>query len=566
MTTCPECRAPAPPDAPHCPACHAPLLALPSGTRLYQQYRVDRALRRDQHLRYLATDERQGQTVLIDEFFPAGSRRLGNLVILPSNSAGARDAWTQQAATWQGPELSGRRTVQLTFEQHGTTYAVLSLPDGATLRSDVQRRGRWIPGDVQTLLEQLHPVLSVLGPAAGLVTPDSVTLTPDGPMLDLTATPTSPAYQAPEHLRGETLDTWAAVAYSLGATLSFALSGQDPPGPAQLALGMPLPPPPVGTPDTLVRTMTACLAPAPARRPAQSDLLGAPTGPVVTTSRSAVKVVRAHGSWVTHVLLHGSQIISAGADLSIRVTSVGGEALQRLDGLRGQPTGLTMRPEGLVAADTAGWLHLWRGHQLSSVQGSEGTTHMTAYADDQVLTVTSGMNLTLWNTSPMRPLGAQRAGDQVITAVQALTNRMIVVGTARGEVMVVHPDQGTVTPLLPPERRDAIRAFATDGRDVYFASGYAVLKVGQTQPLLTLDVPVSALQVLPDSRIVVAAGRRLFVRDQKGAVTELYAAQHEIHCLTTTADWIVAGTQAGELILCPASAADSSSPSDLHGQ
>ena len=34
----------------------------------------------DRYLRfgYLATDERQGQTVLIDEFFPAGSRRLGS--------------------------------------------------------------------------------------------------------------------------------------------------------------------------------------------------------------------------------------------------------------------------------------------------------------------------------------------------------------------------------------------------------------------------------------------------------------------------------------------------------
>lgn len=550
MTTCPACHAPVPPDAPHCPACHAPMLALPNGTRLYQQYRVDRALRREEHLRYLATDERDGQTVLIDEFFPAGSRRLGNLVILPGNSAGARDAWTQRASALQG-DCPGQRRVQLTFEQHGTTYAVLSPPEGVTLRSDVLRRGRWIPGDVQTLLEHLQPALSSLGAAAGLVTPDRVTLTPDGPLLDLTATPVAPAYQAPEHLRGEPLDTWAAVAYSLGATLSFALSGQDPPGAAQLAIGMPLPTPPVGTPDTLIRTMTACLAGDVARRPARTDLLGGPAAPVVTASRSAVKVIRAHGSWVTHLLLHGSQIISAGADLSIRLTSVSGEAQERLDGLRGQPTGLSMRPEGLVAADTAGWLHLWRGHQLSSVQGAEGTTHMTAYGDDQVLTVTSGMNLTLWNTAPLRPLGSQRAGEQVITAVQALTNRMIVVGTARGEVMVVHPDQGAVTPLLPPERRGPIGALATDGRNVYVASGSDILRVGQTQPIVTLGAPVSALQVLPDGRLVAVAGRRVLVHDHSGTLTELHAAAHDLHGLVVNAEWIVAGTQAGELIICP---------------
>lgn len=559
MTTCPECRAPTPQDAPHCPACSAPLLTLPPGTRLYQQYRVDRALRRDQHVRYLATDERRGQAVLIDEFFPVGSRRLGHLVILPGSSAAARATWTQQAAAWQTPAHPGRRSVQATFEQHGTTYAVLSPPDGVTLRADVLRRGRWIPGDVQVLLEQLAVALESLGQAAGLVTPDTVTLTPDGPLLDLTATPVAPAYQAPEHLRGEPLDTWAAVAYSIGATLSFALSGQDPPGPAQRALGLPLPTSPVGTPDTLTHTMSACLALEPAGRPARTALLGAPPGPAIVAAQTAVKVVRAHGSWVTHVLLHGTQIISAGADLSVRVTSVSGEPLQRLDGLRGQPTGLTMRPEGLVAADTAGWLHLWRGHQLSSVQGNEGTTLMTPYAEDQVLTVTSGMHLTLWNTSPLRPLGAQQVGSQVITAVQALTNRMIVVGTARGDVMAVHPDQGSVTPLLPPERRDAIGGFSTDGRDVYFASGQTIFKIGQAQPLLTLDAPVSALQCLADGRVVVSAGRRVMLH-HAGTVRELHVAAHEIRSLAATPEWIIAGTQAGELIICPAPPADASSP------
>ena len=56
-------------------------------------------------------------------------------------SAGARDAWTQRASALQG-DCPGQRRVQLTFEQHGTTYAVLSPPEGVTLRSDVLRRGR----------------------------------------------------------------------------------------------------------------------------------------------------------------------------------------------------------------------------------------------------------------------------------------------------------------------------------------------------------------------------------------------------------------------------------------
>ena len=123
---CPNCQQPTTAAQEQCLRCAALLLTLSPGTRLHHRFMVTRAVSRHGVVTYEATDEQDGgQTVTLLEYLPAGSRRMGALVILDANGQTGREFWTTRMERWQAVATPTLQQITDLFEQHGTTYAVL---------------------------------------------------------------------------------------------------------------------------------------------------------------------------------------------------------------------------------------------------------------------------------------------------------------------------------------------------------------------------------------------------------------------------------------------------------
>ncbi|MGW4369537.1 protein kinase domain-containing protein [Nocardia takedensis] len=167
-----------------------------------------------------------------------------------------------------------------------------------TLKQVVAQQGPLTEAAVEVLAMGIVEALTAIH-AAGVVhrdlTPGNVLVTETGPRVidfgisravtqtqSLTATGAligSPGFMSPEHIAGDEVGT-ASDVFSLGAVLTFALTGEGPFGPAPLGdllyRAMSEEPDLSGVPEgRLYRIITACLAKEPAARPGMEQLAAA---------------------------------------------------------------------------------------------------------------------------------------------------------------------------------------------------------------------------------------------------------------------------------------------------
>ena len=204
---CPNCQQPTTAAQEQCLRCAALLLTLSPGTRLHHRFMVTRAVSRHGVVTYEATDEQDGgQTVTLLEYLPAGSRRMGALVILDANGQTGREFWTTRMERWQAVATPTLQQITDLFEQHGTTYAVLPhSSDQAAPPLALQGQ------QVEPLLRGLLPALQALH-AEGAAGPFQVTAVP--PRLIPDPQTNWPAELTPPEGQGGQLPTPATDLYA----------------------------------------------------------------------------------------------------------------------------------------------------------------------------------------------------------------------------------------------------------------------------------------------------------------------------------------------------------------
>ena len=147
-------------------------IALPDGTRLRDQYRIDEVLGVGSFgITYRAQDERLDTTVAIKEYYPhdIAGRTQSRLTLEPYDAADetvfsyGRDRFIEEGRTlarFDHPNIVGVRSY---FEAHGTGYLVMDFYEGQTLAAYLAEQGGTVPeGEaidiVQKVLQGLHPV------------------------------------------------------------------------------------------------------------------------------------------------------------------------------------------------------------------------------------------------------------------------------------------------------------------------------------------------------------------------------------------------------------------------
>ncbi len=184
---CPFCTAPLPAEAVTCPVCGASLTtpALPVGTRIAGQYRVEEVLGRGGFgITYLALDETLDHRVAIKELFPDASTRHGLEVIPPPgvDFASQQHKFLEEARVVQRFTHQNIVRVYGTFSANGTAYIVMEALTGSTLTSDVTSNGAFPEASVLEMARQLCAALVVVHEAGLLhrdIKPDNVFLTSD---------------------------------------------------------------------------------------------------------------------------------------------------------------------------------------------------------------------------------------------------------------------------------------------------------------------------------------------------------------------------------------------------
>ena len=226
---------------------------LPVRTQLSGRYTVGRALeKRGDAIVYIGYDKTARNTVLIREFFPRGlCERLSRQVVAASDHEAEFDACYEQFRKQariiaRMRDLPAMIPVYDLFEENGTAYTVSDQIDGVAFRRHLQSMGgtmKW-----EEARKMFVPLISSLISlhAAGLyhlgISPDSILvdsenrLRLDGWQLASVRTAAGPlkpkmpvGYAAPEQYDENGKITQASDVYALGATMLYALTGEEPP-------------------------------------------------------------------------------------------------------------------------------------------------------------------------------------------------------------------------------------------------------------------------------------------------------------------------------------------------
>lgn len=556
-----------------CPNCGEVLLALPVGTRLYHRYRILRALGRTGGVSYLAEDEEHQRQVLLLEFFPPGSRRLGTLAILSEGADTQKNDWTTMLRERAEVTSSTLQRPQTIFEQHGTGYAVTTLPLGESLQARVQAGQLLDATEATAMLTALAQGVEELqrhGRPDGRIGPNRVSLTPAGARLDLSWAVEVPApYMAPEQLLSPPRFGPGSDVYALSAIALFALTGEAPPTAGQRGLGQPLPALPVSLPASLRQVIERGLtlnsgdrlpdAAALLRLLKNSGTSGS-TGTSVPAPQK-VQVVPAHRSWLTHVHTDGQRIVTAGADLRVRVFDRHGQALGHYDGLHGRPTGLSMGEPGIVIGDDSGTVTVWSGGPASPQHqtGRWRMTHLVVRPDRQAVTIQEDGALGVWELGGPRQLGQAPFRPGQFTALHAAADETLLLGTGDGQLQLFdetallattlwqHPDRRAVTELASSPTAPGMTAAA---------AGQSVTLIDRDRAVLKLDFqePVCALAFSPDGTALVVAGRSgglHHIELQSGQRRLLHRSPTPLRTVAWTKDLLVAGSETGQLLIVP---------------
>lgn len=226
---------------------------LPVRTQLSGRYVVGRALeKRSDAIVYIGYDKTARNTVLIREFFPRGiAERLSRQVVAAADKETVfnecYEQFLRQARTIaRMRDLPAMIPVYDLFEENGTAYTVSDHVEGIPFRRHIQSLGghmKW-----EAARPMFVPLISSLISlhAAGLyhlgISPDSILvdsgnrLRLDGwqlPAVRMTGgalkSKLHAGYAAPEQYREGATVAQAADVYALGATMLYALTGEEPP-------------------------------------------------------------------------------------------------------------------------------------------------------------------------------------------------------------------------------------------------------------------------------------------------------------------------------------------------
>lgn len=548
--TCPNCQQPTTAAQEQCPRCAALLLTLPPGTRLHHRFIITRPVSRRGVVTYEATDEHDGgQTVTLLEYLPAGSRRMGALVILDANGQSGREFWAARMQRWQAVAAPTLQPITALFEQHGTTYAVLPhSSDQAAPPMALQGQ------QVEPLLRSLLPALQALH-AEGAAGPFQVTAIP--PRLSPDPQTNWPAELTPPEGQGSQLPTPATDLYALAGLILTAASGQPLPTPAQRTLGRPLPALPSSVPATIQGVLTACLALDESVRPQTAEqvlaLMAARTPPE-TTAKTPRWTRAAHGSWITHLRLSGGLLSSTGPDQQVLVYDRSGAVVWRHGGLLGKPVGLVATPTTTVVADVTGTVHTWSRGQHAEQRGPVRIDHLASLSDDQVITINDDQSLALWNVDPLRRLGTAHIPLDWVTATGTTQAGLLLLGDGQGRLWEFDPLFSQVIPRGVAPVPAPMTCIATGDHLVLTASGAAlVIWPAERAPetVWTAPHPIRAMALDPAGHLAyAAAGREVFqVNLAQGNASMLYRAAAPVSALALAAPDLAAGTEDGTLVM-----------------
>lgn len=558
---CPHCHQPVSLTDLQCPHCGEILLALPSGTRLYQQYQIVRPLRRAGGLSYQALDERRQTQVLLLEFFPPGSRRLGLLALLPEDSQPALQRWRERIRI--PTQVWGAQSVELAFEQNGTAYAVTALPVGETLM-DRLRAGRILSGtqshDIMLSLAQTLESLHRHGMVDGSFTPERVALVGEQPRLDLGWGKTDwPAAMAPEQLLNPPQPQPASDIYALGATVLSVLTGGVIPSAAERAFGQPLPAIPGGTPVALRRALELALALRADQRPDSTALVRMlraekSTNPVVQPNRPAVtrvQTIQAHQGWLTAVATDETQVITTGTDLRLRTFNWQGRQQRSLD-LDDALAGLSLTPLGLVAAEQSGRVLVWGGQHVNSSPRAHRIRQLLTRQGNRAVSLNDDGQLGAWDLTGPQLLGTATLSGVIINALQITPGDRIIVGSSQGEVLLFDEVAMCPTRLWFGEDRLPVTALAVGKGQILVSVGRRILAVAEQRatPLATLPGSIHTMCLSPDGqRVAIGGDTGLAMLSLEGQQLTSLTQGSAVRAVHWSAAGLAAGNDRGELLL-----------------